>query len=72
MLQVVACFNYSDVTMSDMVSQITGISIVYSDVVSDADQKISKLLVTGICARNSPVAGEFPAQKTSNAKNVST
>ena len=39
MLQAVARFHYSDVTMSDMVSQITGISIVYSAVVSDADQR---------------------------------
>ena len=31
----------------------------------------SKLRVTGLCARNSPVTGEFPAQKTSNAENVS-
>ena len=32
--------------------------------------KTSKLLVTGLCAGNSPVTGEFPAQKASNAKNV--
>ena len=31
----------------------------------------SKLHVTGLCARNSSVTGEFPAQKASNAKNVS-
>ena len=30
-----------------------------------------KLRVTGICAGNSPVIGEFPAQRTSNAENVS-
>ena len=34
-------------------------------------KKTSKLRVTGLCARNSPVTGEFPAQKTSNAENVS-
>ena len=28
--------------------------------------------VTGLCAGNSPVTGEFPAQMTSNAENVST
>ena len=27
--------------------------------------------VTGLCAENSPVTGEFPAQKASNAENVS-
>ena len=29
-------------------------------------KKISKLRVTGLCARNSPVTGEFPAQMASN------
>ena len=31
----------------------------------------SKLCVTGLCAGNSPVTGEFPAQRASNAENVS-
>ena len=30
-----------------------------------------KLGVTGLCERNSPVTGEFPAQRVSNAENVS-
>ena len=34
-------------------------------------KKISKLRVTGICAGNSPVTGEFPAQMANNAENVS-
>ena len=33
--------------------------------------KISKLRVTDLFAGNSPVTGEFPAQKDSNAENVS-
>ena len=33
--------------------------------------KTSKLRVTGLRAGNSPVTGEFPAQKTSNAEDVS-
>ena len=33
--------------------------------------KTSKLCVTGLCAGNSPVTGEFPAQRVSNAENVS-
>ena len=62
----------SDVIMSTMVSQITSPSIVYSTVYSGADQrKISKHRVTGLCAGNSPVTGEFPAQRASNAKNAS-
>ena len=34
-------------------------------------KKKSKLRVTGLCAGNSPVTGEFPAQKASNAGNDS-
>ena len=34
-------------------------------------KKTSKLRVTGLCAGNSPGTGEFPAQKASNAENVS-
>ena len=32
--------------------------------------KTSKLRVTGLCERNSPVTGEFPTQRSSNAENV--
>ena len=34
-------------------------------------KKTSKLHVTGLCVGNSPVTGEFPAQRASNAENVS-
>ena len=34
-------------------------------------KKTSKLRVTGLCEENSPVTGEFPAQRASNAENVS-
>ena len=34
-------------------------------------KKTSKLRVTGLCEENSPVAGEFPEQRASNAENVS-
>ena len=34
-------------------------------------KKASKLHVTGLFARNSPVTGEFPAKMASNVKNVS-
>ena len=34
-------------------------------------KKTSKLCVTGLCEGNSPVTGEFPAQKASYAENVS-
>ena len=34
-------------------------------------EKTSKLRVTGLCEGNSPVTGEFPAQRASNTENVS-
>ena len=34
-------------------------------------KKTSKLRVTGLCAGNSPVTGEFPAQMARNTENVS-
>ena len=34
-------------------------------------KKTLKLRVTGLCAGNSPVTGEFPAQMASNAENIS-
>ena len=34
-------------------------------------KKTSKLRATGLCAGNSPVTGEFPAQRASNAENAS-
>ena len=38
---------------------------------SRRSKKTSKLSVIGLCMGNSPVTGEFPAQKASNAENVS-
>ena len=57
--------------MGAIASQITSLTIVYSTVYSGADKKTSKLLVTVLCAMNSPGTGEFSAQSTSNADNVS-
>ena len=54
--------------MSAMASQITGVSIVYLTVSSGADHR--KLALLALCARNSLVTGEFPAQRASNAENV--
>ena len=64
--------HYNDVTMRVMASQITGLMIIYSTVYSTRrSKKTSKLSVTGLCAGNSPVTNEFPAQRASNAENVS-
>ena len=57
--------------MSAMTSQIADVLIVYSAVCSNRSKKTSKLRVTGLCEGNSPVTGEFPAQRASNAENVS-
>ena len=59
--------------MDTMASQITSLTIVYSTVYSDADQRkqASKLCATGPCEGNSPVTGEFPAQRASDAEKVS-
>ena len=54
--------HYCNVIMGAMASQITSLTIVYSAVHSDADQRKHQ---------NSPVTGEFPAEMSSNAENVS-
>ena len=64
--------HYSDVIVSTMASQATGVSIVYSTVCSGTDQRTAKLRVTVLCEGNSSVTGEFPAERASNAENVST
>ena len=52
-----------------MVSQITSLTIVYSAIYSGTDQsKQSELRFTGLCGGNSPVTGEFPAQRASNGE----
>ena len=59
--------HHNDVKMGAMTSQITSLTTVYSTVYSDIDQK---LRVTGLCEVNSPVTGEFPAQRASNSENI--
>ena len=67
-----AIVHYSNVILGAIESPITSLTIVYSTVYSDADQrKHSKLRVTGLRAGNSPVTGEFPAQRAGNAEDVS-
>ena len=55
--------------MSAMASQITSLTIVYSTVYSRRRSKItSKPRITRLCEGNSPVTGEFPAQRDSNGE----
>ena len=64
--------HYNDVIMSAMASQFTSLTIVYSTVYSRRrSKKTPKPRVTGLCEGNSPVTGEFPAQRASSAENVS-
>ena len=64
--------HYSDVIMSAMASQITGVTIcLLNRLFRRRSNKTSKLCVTGICAGNSPATGEFLAQRASNAEIVS-
>ena len=62
---------YSDVTMGAMASQNTGVSIVYSTVCSDADQKIHQSYASMVFGVDSKITSEFSAQWASNAENVS-
>ena len=64
-------FHYNDIIMSAVASQITGFSIVYSTVVSDADQRKHQNSASMAFVGKSPVTREFPAQKASDAENVS-
>ena len=55
-----------------MVSQITNLTIVYSTVNSGRDQESIKApRHWPLWGENTPVVGEFPAQRASNAENVS-
>ena len=57
--------------MIAMASQITSPTIVYSNVYSRRrSNKTSMLRVSGLCDGNSPITGEFPAQRASNEENV--
>ena len=70
-MQLTNCaIHHGDIIICTMASQITSLALVYSTVCVRS-KKTSKLRVTGLCAGNSPMTGEFPAQMASNAENVS-
>ena len=63
--------HYYDVIMRTMASRFTNWTTVYSTVYSRRrSKKTSKPRVTGLCEGNSPVIGDFPARRASNAANV--
>ena len=63
--------HYNDIIMSAVASQITGVSIVYPIVCSGADQRKHQTPLHWPLWGELLVTGEFPAQKASNAENVS-
>ena len=63
--------HYNDVIMSTMASQITSLMIVYSTAFSGADQRNIKAPRHWLFWGEFTGAGEFPAQRASNAENVS-
>ena len=52
-----------------MASQITGLDFLLKRLFRRRAKKTSKLRVTGLCDGNSPLTGEFPAQRASDAEN---
>ena len=64
--------HYSDVIMGAMASQITSLTTVYATFHSGADQrKYQNSTSLAFVGGNSPVTGEFHAQRASNAEKVS-
>ena len=65
----VGSLHHSDVIMNAITSQITGgIDCLLNRWFRHRSKEPSKLCVTGLCKANSPVTGEFPAQRASNAE----
>ena len=64
--------HYNDVIMTTIASQITSLTVVYSIVYSGADQRKhqSRTSLAFVCGEFTGT-GEFPAQRASNAENVS-
>ena len=63
--------HYGDVILGVIASQITSLTIVYSTINSDTDQRKHHSRVTGLSVGNSPGTGEFPAKMASNAESIS-
>ena len=64
--------HYSDVIMSAMASHISGVSIVSQLLIqAQIKENIKAVRHWPLCVWNSPLNGEFPAQRVSDAENVS-
>ena len=71
LLCITFTYHYSDVIMGMMASQIMGISIVCSTVCSEANQRKSSELVTGLCEGYPRVTDGLPSQRACNVEKVS-
>ena len=54
--------------MGAMASHMTSLTMFTQPLIKRRSKKTAKLPITGFCAGNSPVTGEFPAQMASNAE----
>ena len=64
--------HYSDVIMSAVASNHRCLDCLINPLFRRRSKKTSKPRVTCLCEGNSPVTGEFPAQRASNAENISS
>ena len=62
---------HNTVTSSWVVSNHQPHGCLFNCLFRHRSKNTSKLRITGLCAGNLPVTGEFPAQRTSYAENVS-
>ena len=63
--------HYNDIIMGAMVLHYQRYDCLLNHLFWWRSKKTSKLCVTGLCAGNSAVTSEFPAQRASNVENVS-
>ena len=61
------CYHYNN----DSVSNYRHLDYLLNRLFGRWSRKTSKLRVTGLCKRNSPVTGDYSAQRFSNTENVS-
>ena len=66
-----AISHYNDVIVTTMASQITSLTVVYSNVYSDADQRKHQSSASLASEWEFTGTGEFPPQRASYAENVS-
>ena len=70
-VETLTCYStwYSTFIPASLQWRHTSVTIIHSIIYSRRrSKKISKIRVTGLCEENSPVTGEFPAQRASNVQ----